>query len=504
MKQRIRKCGAVLAVLLFVLVCLQAGAYAADSSALLKEVRSLIRDSYYRDVDEKVFRQNTVEATIQALGDPYSEYFTKEEYQEFMEGTNGTYAGVGMEMKLETYGGQMLPTVVSTFNDSPARTAGLLSGDRIIAVDGKDIAGYGLEYVVSIIKGVPGSTVSLTIDREGIDAPFTVRLTREVIRLQMVTYEMQENSLGYINAFQFSNDSGLEVRKAVKALMAQGAKGIILDLRNNPGGFLDAGLDMAEVFVPNGKPVVHYRSKLGTETSYSDGFPIDIPLAVLVNGDSASASEIVAGAIKDYGAGTLVGTTTYGKGTVQTILELNNPPYGALKLTIAEYLSPKGSQINGKGVTPDIAVEGAAEQLEAAKKVLLEKLARQNSANDTLFLYPDQGEAYLDGKKVAGSGKPFLSRGVVMVPLRLLSDFLEGSITWNNADSQAFLKYGDSQAAVSVGADYAVVGTNQVKLNSPVKVVEGRICVPLRLLASFQGITVDWDPVLNRAEVRRK
>lgn len=125
---------------------------------------------------------------------------------------------------------------------------------------------------------------------------------------------------------QFSNDSGLEVRKAVKALMAQGAKGIILDLRNNPGGFLDAGLDMAEVFVPNGKPVVHYRSKLGTETSYSDGFPIDIPLAVLVNGDSASASEIVAGAIKDYGTGTLVGTTTYGKGTVQTILELNNPP----------------------------------------------------------------------------------------------------------------------------------------------------------------------------------
>jgi len=500
---RFRKHSTVLTVIILVFLFLSGASYAADSPALLQEVRSYIREYYYLPVNESILRHNSVEAIIQALGDPYTSYLSPEEYQEFLEGTTGSYAGVGMQMQLELFGDIAFPVVTATFDNTPARRAGLLPGDRITAVDGKDISGMALEDVVKLIKGKPGTRVSLTLSR-GEGLPFTVDLTREQIELETVTFEMLEDDLGYIYVSQFVEDSGRKVRKAVKALMAQGAKGIILDLRDNPGGFLDSGLDMAEIFVPNGEAVVRYRTRRGMEVDNSNGFCIDVPLVVLVNGDSASASEIVAGAIKDHGTGTLVGTTTYGKGLVQTVLPLDSVRGAHLKFSIAEYFSPKLNQINVKGIAPDYYVEGRTEQLEMAKAVLREKMGQGPTSSGNLFLYPSSGESYMDGRNVAGNGKPFLNRGAVMVPLRLLGVFLEGNVTWNDAAKQAILEYGDSQAVISVGSDFALVGNEKVKLSSPVRVVDGRVYVPLRLLASFEGISVTWDPALDRAEVRRK
>lgn len=500
---RLRKQSSVLAVMLLVLMLLSGASYASDPAALLQEVRSYIRDYYYLAVNENILRHNSVEAIIQALGDPYTSYLSPEEYKEFLEGTTGSYAGVGMQMRLESFGDVSFPVVTATFDNTPARRAGLLPGDRITAVDGKDISGMALEDVVKLIKGKPGTKVSLTVSR-GEGLPFTVDLTREQIELETVTFEMVEGDMGYIYVSQFVEDTGQEARKAVKALMAQGAKGIILDLRDNPGGFLEAAIDMAEIFVPNGEAVVRYRTRRGMEVDNSNGFCIDVPLVVLVNGDSASASEIVAGAIKDHGTGTLVGTTTYGKGLVQRVLPLDSVRGAHLKFSTAEYFSPKLNQINDKGIAPDYYVEGRTEQLEMAKAVLREKMGQGPTSSGNLFLYPSSGESYMDGRNVAGNGKPFLNRGAVMVPLRLLGVFLEGNVSWNDAAKQAILEYGNSQAVISVGSDFALVGNEKVKLSSPVRVVDGRVYVPLRLLASFEGISVTWDPALDRAEVRRK
>lgn len=503
MTQRIKRSSGVLAVLFFLLVFLQSAAYAADSPALLREVRDLISDNYYKSFDRKILKYNSVEAMVEGLGDPYSEYFSPEEYKAFQDDTSGTYAGIGMQMTIEQFGDGLYPVVTMTFEDSPARKAGILPGDRILAVNGEDMIDKDLDYVGGLVRGKAGTKVSLTIGREGLE-PFVVHLTREIIKIEMVASVMLEDNLGYINVSQFSEDSADLVRKAVKSLKNQGAKGIIIDLRYNPGGFVSAGLDMVEIFVPNGKPIIHYRNREVTETEYSDGFPIKIPLVVLVNGDSASASELFSAAIKDYGAGTLVGTNTYGKGTMQAVVELKNAPNAALKLTIAEFLSPKGKQINGKGVAPDVYVEGDEQQLETAKSVLLKKIRQPGAAGDVLTIYPGKGESYVGGTKVANSGTPYLSNSAVMVPLRQLSIFLGGTMTWNDSNNQAVLTYGDSQAVITVGSDYAVVDGNRVKLTAPVKVVDGRVCVPLRLLSSFNGITVSWDPALKCAQVKKK
>ena len=490
-------------VLFFVLL-LNTAAYGADSPALLKEVRSLVRENFVRQVDENLLQQDTAEGIIAALGDSHSEYLSAEELEDLMDSTRGAYAGVGMELSLQPYGNTAYPMVVSIFAGSPASKGGIVPGDRIIEVNGMDTGGKNIAYIVSLIKGTPGTKVTLTVARDSSPTPLSVRLTREIIQVQVVTYERLENNLGYISMSVFSAASGQEVRSAVKALMSQGCKGIILDLRNNPGGYLDAGLETAEIFVPSGKPIMHIRNRQGTTIIESSGDPISVPLVVLVNSESASAAEIVAGAIKDYRVGTLVGTTTYGKGTVQSVQQLETAPDAAVKLTIAEYLSPKGTKIDGIGVTPDYYIEGSEKQLETGKEVLLKLVqGTETNGSTTLLLDPKHGTAYLNGLKVAGNASPFLDKNVVMVPLRLMSSFLDGKLYWNDQAQTATLEYGPTSAVISVGKQVVSTGSEKVTLSVAPKLIKGRIFVPLRLLSSFDGISVDWDPVLDCAEVNR-
>ena len=213
----------------------------------------------------------------------------------------------------------------------------------------------------------------------------------------------------------------------------------------------------------------------------------------------------MAGAIKDYGAGILVGTTTYGKGTVQTVQQLTSVPDAAVKLTIAEYLSPKGNKINGIGVKPDYYAEGADKQLETAEKVLLDRMDNEGEEGaKTLLLDPGRKTAYLDGLKVAAAqGEPFLEENTLMVPLRLVGVFLDGSLSWDDSAGTATLEYGDSKAVISAGEKSVSIGAGTAVLPVSPKMVKGRMYVPLRLLSSFKGITVDWDPVLDCAEVSR-
>ncbi len=475
--------------------------YGADSTELLREVRTIVKENYIYPVGSSVLNQNTVEGIMSALDDPYSGFLSEQDLEALNKSTGGSYAGVGMELNLQPYEGFFYPTVISTFPNSPARKGGILPGDRIIAVDGKSVAGYTIEYSVSLIKGKPGTKVALTISRDGRSAPLTVLLLRDKIHVYVVSYEMLEDNIGYIYMSVFSATSGAEVRTAVEELAAQGCKGVILDLRGNPGGFMDAGVDTAAVFVPEGRAVLHIISRNGTTTMKSSDSPMEIPLVVLINGDSASAAEIVAGAVKDYGVGIIVGTTTYGKGTIQVVHPLKSAN-AALKFTIAEYFSPNGNKINGVGITPDVYVAERDQQLEAARDVLQGQLQDiGDSGVHTLILDPFKGAAYVDGLQVADRGQPYIENNVVMVPLRMVSDFLGAGISWNQATKTVVLDYQQSSTQVVVGSrTLSVDSQRQVLVKAP-RVIEGRVYVPLRMVSLFDDISVEWDSVSARAEV---
>lgn len=502
MTQRFSKYAQTLLIFLMTLLLTSVPVFGADSQALLDEVRSLVKENYIYPVDDDVLRQDTAEGIIEALGDPYSEFLSSEELQELMDSTSGSYAGVGMELVLKQFEDILYPTVISTFEASPARDGGIVPGDRIIAVDGESTVGKSIEYTVSKIKGEPESQVSLTIERDGLAFPLTVNLTRKLIQIDVVTSKMLENRIGYIAVSVFSPTSGQEVRDAVNELVSMGCYGVILDLRSNPGGYLDAGVDTAEIFVPPG-PVLQFRTRLENTTIESDDYPVRIPLVVLVNGDSASASEVVAGAVKDYGVGTIVGTSTFGKGTVQAVQPLETVN-AAVKLTIAEYLSPKGKKIDGQGVSPDYYIEGAEAQLDTAKRILFKpEMVTKISATKTLILDPFKGAAFLNGSNVAHSGRPYMQDNTLMVPLRLLSSFLDGDLLWNSSGRVAVLEYGNTQVVVNVGRDFVEINSETVELPVPSNLEEGRVYVPLRLISSFTDISVEWNPFVRCAEVKR-
>lgn len=267
---------------------------------------------------------------------------------------------------------------------------------------------------------------------------------------------------------------------------------------------MDAGVETAGVFVPQGQPLLRIVSRNGTTTMQSSDNAIEIPLALLVNGDSASASEIVAGAIKDYQVGTIVGTTTFGKGTIQVVQPLTSAN-AALKFTIAEYFSPKGKSINMVGVTPDVYVADRNQQLEAARNVLQSQLQDPDpgSGADTLVLDPFEGTAYLNDLQVADRGRPYIENNVVMVPLRLVSDFLETGVSWDSATKTALFNYRQSSARVVVGDKTLAVDSQRQVLAEAPTVIDGRVYVPIRMLSLFDGILVGWDSVTGCAEVNR-
>ena len=310
------------------------------------------------------------------MGDPYTVYYDKEETKALLETTSGEFSGIGATMSKNINSGEI--TVVNVYEDSPADKAGLKAGDILYQVDGKDAEGQELDTVVSWIKGEKGTDVAIKVMRAG-EAVETVA-TRDVIQVQTVRYEMKEDSIGYIMVSEFDDVTYDQFKEALDDLEAQGMQGLVIDLRGNPGGNLTTVTDMLKILLPEGT-IVSTEDKYGNveEVACDGKNEFTKPLAVLVNQYSASASEIFAGAVQDYGTGQIVGMTTYGKGVVQQLMDLNDGTY--LKLTIAEYYTPSGRSINGEGVTPDVEVEyeynaddpQADNQLEKAMEIVREE-----------------------------------------------------------------------------------------------------------------------------------
>lgn len=318
-------------------------------------------DSYYlysEDVTEEMLEEGIYTGYINALGDPYSVYYDEEATKELYESTLGEYSGIGVvfSQNMDT----KISTAVQVYKNSPASEAGVKEGDILYKVNGRDITSEDLSDVVAEIRGEEGTTVELTVMRGSDLSEVTMEVTRRKIAVETVSYEMKEENIGYIRITEFDKVTYDQFKVAIEELNSQGMKGLVVDLRSNPGGSLSTVVDMLDLLLPKGI-VVYTEDKNGKKEEYTSdaGQDYDGPLAVLVNGYSASASEIFAGAIQDYKAGTIVGTTSYGKGIVQQLLPLSDGT--CVKLTVSEYFTPNGRNIHGVGIEPDVEVEYEAD-----------------------------------------------------------------------------------------------------------------------------------------------
>lgn len=347
-----------------------------DTLDKLEALEEVIDEYYYKDedIDTDKMIEGMYAGLVDSLGDPYSAYYTAQEWKDMLADTEGIYYGIGAYLQLDTATG--LARINGVIANTPAEEVGLRADDIIYMIDNEEIQGLKLTEIVSRIKGEAGTTVHLTVYREGETDYLEFDVERRKIESPTVNYEMYDNGVGYIQITEFDEVTTDQFKEALAVIKGSKAKGLILDLRSNPGGSLPVVVDIARSILPKGL-IVYTEDKYGERDEYTcDGKnELDIPLVVLIDGNSASASEILAGAIKDYGKGTLIGTTTFGKGIVQRVLPLTDGT--ALKLTISSYYTPKGNNIHGIGIDPDIECEfdgeayyddGVDNQLERAKQ----------------------------------------------------------------------------------------------------------------------------------------
>ena len=313
------------------------------------DVLNKVREYYVEEVPTSELIEGALRGMVESLDDPYSTYLSADEYREFKASTSGTFGGVGVVITAK----DGYVTVVSPIKGTPGERAGLKPGDRILKVDGKDIRGLDVDVASRLILGEPGTEVVLEVESEGEQLSLTI--TREFIEVNPVEAEMLAENVGYIRLTSFNEHAGERLREALATLDQKGMQGVILDLRGNPGGLLNQALEVAQEFVPEG-PVVYVEERGREERRVLDS-KLDQakwPLVVLVDEGSASAAEIVAGAVQDRKAGVLVGEKTFGKATVQDVIPLGDG--GALKITIGRYLTPSGRSINKEGIMPDVVV----------------------------------------------------------------------------------------------------------------------------------------------------
>jgi carboxyl-terminal processing protease len=353
-----------------------------------ESVMDYAKENFLYDADESAMLEGALKGTLNALGDPYTQFMTKEQFDALMQDTEGSYEGIGVYI---TASDDNKILIVSPIEDTPAEKAGLKTGDKIIRINGTDFSADEMDEAVKLMKGMPGTSVNLTIlreDKDGINKTSEVVVNREKIKIKTIKPAMLENDIGYIRITTFDLQTADDFNKAYNDLKNQGMKGLVIDLRFNPGGIIDATVDITNKFL--GEGIITYTKTKAGEMDYykSDSKADDIPLVLLVNDGSASASEIMSGALKDTKRATLIGTKTFGKGIVQRVQKFGSDGEG-IKMTISEYFTPNGINIHGIGIEPDIEVELPEDavgygseyydtdvQLQKAVEVINEKIAQ--------------------------------------------------------------------------------------------------------------------------------
>ena len=319
------------------------------------EVYMKIKKDYVEKVDDEKLFDDAIKGMLEGL-DPHSTYLNEKDFEDLQIGTRGEFGGLGIEVTME----DGYVKVVSPIDDTPAYRAGVKAGDLIIMLDDKPVKGLTLSECVDIMRGKVGTSLELTIAREGENKPLKIKIIRDTIKVKSVKYDILDSNYGYLRITSFQSKTGSSLKNVLlKIKRKNNLKGIILDLRNNPGGVLGAAVEVSDTFLDQKKMIVSTSGRMSDAInefkSSSNDFAKDIPIVVLINGGSASASEIVAGALQDHRRAIIMGTQSFGKGSVQTILPLTRKT--ALKITTARYFTPNGRSIQAKGITPDIIVK---------------------------------------------------------------------------------------------------------------------------------------------------
>lgn len=335
----------------------------------LEQIQDIIDKKYLFEekIDTSEEEAGIYQGFLSGLNDPYAVYYTSDELTSFLDETNGSYCGIGALVSQNVQTG--VSTIVRVFEGSPAEEAGILPGDALYKVDGTEVIGMDLSLLVNnYVKGEEGSQLTITVYRENSDEYKDITLTRRPIDVQTVSGKMLDEEIGYISVVEFDRVTADQFKSKIEELQGEGMKRLIIDLRNNPGGEVTTVVSMADYILKDGGRILTVANKKGTEETYDaeDGHSLEIPMVVLVNGNSASASEVFTGAMKDYGVATIVGTKTFGKGIVQTLMPLSDG--SAIKLTTDHYYTPNGNDIHGKGIEPDLEVELDE---EAAQEVVI-------------------------------------------------------------------------------------------------------------------------------------
>ena len=327
-----------------------------DELRNFSDIFSRIKSDYVEKVEDKTLLEHAIRGMLSGL-DPHSTYLNPDEYNELRIGTSGEFGGLGIQVGME----DGFVKVIAPIDDTPAYNAGLKAGDLIIRLDEQSVKGLTLNEAVKIMRGKPGSDIVLTVVREGEDKPLKFTVTRDIIKVKSVKSRMLDAGYGYIRISNFQSGTGSQLKQAIDKLKEQNKnslKGLVLDLRNNPGGVLNAAAEVSDLFIEKGK-LVYTEGRIENSHFEYNAKPGDVlngaPMVVLINGGSASASEIVAGALQDHKRAIVMGSKSFGKGSVQTIQELRSG--GAVKITTARYFTPSGRSIQGEGITPDIVLD---------------------------------------------------------------------------------------------------------------------------------------------------
>lgn len=466
--------------------------YAQDNDIqLVDEIKDVLWEHYYEPVPYKLMQQTTLEDVFTILNDPYTRYFTDEEFSEFWLSLEGKFAGVGITIDLI----KEKVVVTGVLPNTPASKVNIEKGDIITHVDNHLLSNQTLDAIKEVFRGKPGTYIKIRTYRPQTDTYFSYLLTREYIVVKPVEANILAKNIGYIKLLDFNQEAAQEFKRQLENIKSQGVKGLILDLRDNPGGLIGAALDVSrEILPPGGFVKLYYRGQkpeLITTVGTSEN---RLPLIVLVNGETASAAEILAGAIQDRNAGIVIGTDTYGKATVQSLIPLVNG--GALKFTSGKYLTPNDQHINKIGLKPDFYIPDSHNQIIEAIWML------NNKVHNSLTYQLNNNSFVINGKTKSCAVKPYLLKGNFMVPLRNTMDSLGGKIKYMSSD----------YIQLTIGED-----TIQLKLNSRYFTINGRrhylpvaptlknqhTMVPVRTITQLLGAGVEWRPSTGQVVISR-